>query len=162
MNAKEVNNKDSQTSTPNHQFNVGTKTIPFDIELAKEGYEVRTRGGASVRILCYDLDNHPYPVVAAVSEGPEPGGGEDIITYTEDGRSYAGDDVSEDDDDLILVCKYCKGYTNIYKTGPDLGSYEQYDADLIYPTRDEAYEMRRKERYLATVPVVWPVDPKRP
>lgn len=39
---------------------------PFDLEAAKAGKPVCTRDGRKARIICFDLKNDEYPIVAAV------------------------------------------------------------------------------------------------
>lgn len=40
---------------------------PFDIQKAKEGKPVCTRDGRKARIICFDLNNDEYPIVAAIT-----------------------------------------------------------------------------------------------
>lgn len=143
------------------QYSKITKDIPFNIELAKKGYEVVTRCGLGARILCYDFEDHEYPIVAAVRKSDEPGiVGEDIQTYTPEGL-YGGPQ-PESSLDLMIRCHMYRGWTNVYKGYFDINSKNPatWDADLIFPTKEEAFEMRRRNGYLDTVPIEWPVSPE--
>lgn len=50
-----------------------TKTIPFDLDKAKQGAKVVTRGGYSVRIVDYNIKDKNFPIlgVIAISENKE-------------------------------------------------------------------------------------------
>lgn len=43
------------------------KQLPFDIEKAKAGAKVETRGGSPVRIVCYDKKPELFPILALVN-----------------------------------------------------------------------------------------------
>lgn len=113
------------------------KTIPFDIEKAKEGYEVVTRAGRPARIICYDVKCGGYPIVALVLES----GDEQPIMYTEDGYCYS--DRSRCNLDLLLKPKtetlwycVCKGVSEtIMTTHPgEWSGAESFKASLPYVT----------------------------
>lgn len=57
---------------------------PFDLEAAKRGAPVCTRGGRAARIICFDLKSD-HSVIARVPSAPDE---EDIVEYWPDGRWY--------------------------------------------------------------------------
>ena len=73
-----------------------TKIKDFDIEKAKAGAKVVTRGGHSARILCYDLKNDHYPIVACIDRNET----EKVCIFTLNGNYLYGD--KEDDFDLFI------------------------------------------------------------
>lgn len=140
------------------QYTKITKDIPFDIELAKKGYKVVTRDGHPARILSYDFENQEYPIVAAIKKTDESGQAcEEIQIYTSEG--HCGSPNSPSPLDLRIRCYMYSGWTNVYNIDSDirLSDHLRWDADLIYPTKKEALEMKRSEGYMATVPIEWPV-----
>ena len=70
---------------------------PFDLEKAKAGAKVMTRGGRIVEILKFDRKDDYYPIVALVTNSK---GKEDILTYTECGCNCCV--VKETIDDLVM------------------------------------------------------------
>ena len=60
------------------------KTVPFNLEKAKAGAKLITRDGSHARILCWDLKQEDYPIIAAVNKG----GVESVCFYTNDGGSW--------------------------------------------------------------------------
>ena len=81
-----------------------TKIIPFDLELAKkiqageiEG-KIRTRDGNKARILCTDVQDAGYPMVAAAKENHS--GKERARSYTLGGFLYSAE--HESNFDLVL------------------------------------------------------------
>lgn len=59
-----------------------TKLVPFDIEKAKAGAKVVTRGGYPVRIGFYDVADDSFPILGLLKNE---NGKETEISYTEDG-----------------------------------------------------------------------------
>lgn len=140
------------------QYTKITKHIPFDIELAKKGYQVVTRNGRPVRILSYDFENQLYPIVAAVKKIDENCHAcEEIQMYTSEG--HYGSPNPPSPLDLRIRCYMYSGWTNVYNIDSNIFSSDHlgWDADLIYPSKEEALEMKRSEGYMATVPIEWPV-----
>ena len=75
--------------------------IQFNIRKWNTGkYNVVTRDGRKARILCTELKNNPFPVVAAVNTPS--GKRENITIYTEDGHFWPSTDENAD---LFLVEK---------------------------------------------------------
>ena len=69
----------------------------FDLELAKAGHLVCTCDGKPVRIICFDLKDTKYPIVAVVMNGDV----ETVNQYTNEGK-YFGDSL-ESYNDLMMV-----------------------------------------------------------
>ena len=69
---------------------------PFDIQKAKAGKPVCTRDGRKARIICFDLKNDEYPIVAAVGNDCF----ENPFCYTENGKLTNG---IESDKDLMML-----------------------------------------------------------
>ena len=74
----------------------------FDINAAKNGCKVVTRGGVDARIICYDRNDVPFhgkskPIVALIKYP----GGEHISLHYENGRKFC--DGSVDTEDLLLA-----------------------------------------------------------
>ena len=72
------------------------KIKDFDIEKAKAGAKIVTRGGYSARILCYDSKNDHYPIVALINRNET----EKVCIFTVNGTYLYGD--KEDDFDLFI------------------------------------------------------------
>lgn len=71
--------------------------IEFDLEKAKAGAKVCTKKGFPVRIICFDMKDYKYPLVALVDSDNS----ESICTFTKDGKQYTSSDFH--DFDLMLV-----------------------------------------------------------
>lgn len=56
----------------------------FNIEEAKAGKKVCTRDGCDARILCFDLIDEHYPIVAAIYN--EDTKDEDLLCYSKSGQ----------------------------------------------------------------------------
>jgi hypothetical protein len=65
----------------------------FSLKKAKNGEEVVTKNGSSVKILLFDRDNRNFPIVAIIDN-------KKVCCYTEKGKFFAGKD-----SDLDLVMK---------------------------------------------------------
>lgn len=68
---------------------------PFDVEAAKKGAVIETKGGRPVRIVCYDRKDD-YPIIALVDFGTF----EDYNTYSIKGEYLHGNPNTED---LVIV-----------------------------------------------------------
>lgn len=79
---------------------------PFDLERAKAGEPVVTRDGKDVRILCFDMNNNPFSIIALVNH----------VEFEEDWRftingSFNYDNTDSDYDlfmkPKVVVYHYC-------------------------------------------------------
>lgn len=112
---------------------------PFDLDAAKAGKPVCTRDARKVRILCFDIMNKDFPIIAAVKEN-----GEDIeyvASYTKEGK-YCSDDLEENDFDLMMVLEKKEGW--IVKS-------KNY---RIYQSKEGA-EMICNKKYQDVVKIIW-------
>ena len=83
----------------------------FNLEAAKAGAKVMTRDGRAMRIVCFDVHNSDYPLIALEKtiEGKE-----NIHIYTTKGE-YLVDTMNEED--LFMAPVKKEGWLNIYPTG---------------------------------------------
>ncbi len=82
----------------NEQQKPTVRTIPFDIEKAKQGAKVVTRDGRNVRILCFDRNSDEYPIVVLIQK--KDGEDDEIETYAKNGKYVIPSD--ELDNDLVI------------------------------------------------------------
>ena len=82
-------------------------TIPFDVERAKkiqageEPGKIVTREGCNVRIVCWDVRDNDFPIVAALTS-LEDKNNESVLVFKEDGHSCHHENFKEDGFDLLL------------------------------------------------------------
>lgn len=82
-------------------------TIPFEVEKAKkiqageEPGKIVTREGCDVRIVCWDVKDNDFPIVAALTS-LEDKNNESVLVFKEDGRSCHHENFKEDRFDLLL------------------------------------------------------------
>ena len=117
------------------------KLKPFNLEKAKQGKPVCTRGGRKVRIICFDLQSiENTPIVAAVQVTDKQEG---IAYYYEDGRQFV-DGISKLD--LMMLPEKKEGWVNIYRS-------------QIYNTLEKAKEAYKRtyndNNYLKTIKIEW-------
>ena len=144
-------------------------TIPFDVELAKEIQagtkpgKITTRDGRRVRIVCWDMKNDSYPIVALITRT---GGYEDTDAYTSNGcwreNGYIDDSYdlvlqvpewTQYKDGDVLACEvdngggdFCKWYSVLKgKIGDDFSrpyitSYVDYNYDSSYRVGELIYD----------------------
>lgn len=60
----------------------------FDVEKAKQGAKVLTRGGYNVRILSYDIKSKYSPILAVITEDD---GSEEVMQYDKNGEPDEAD-----------------------------------------------------------------------
>lgn len=65
----------------------------FSLKKAKNGEEVVTKNGSTVKILLFDRDNRKFPIVAIIDN-------KKVCCYTEKGKFFA-----DKDSDLDLLMK---------------------------------------------------------
>lgn len=118
---------------------------PFDLEKAKSGKPVCTRDGREARILCSDLKDEAYPIVAAVLNN---NGVEDLIIYTSEGKEYIDSTISRRD--LVMPTIKKEGWINLYSDTHITCSR------TVYKTKEEAFEKHvRSSDYIDTVKIEW-------
>ena len=86
---------------------------PFDLEAAKQGKPVCTREGRKARIICFDLQDPEYDMVALILGK---NGFESICTFNSNGRFNDADDVDKQSKhDLMMLPEKKEGWVNIVK-----------------------------------------------
>ena len=126
--------------------NTGKKLKPFDIDLAKAGKPVCTRDGRKARIICFDVKDDRFPLVAVIKDDK---GIECVLSYTNKGNFYyAG---AKDNNDLMMLPEKKEGWVNVYN---DCGTYH---SKYIYKTEKEAVSQvgTLNTNYVATVKIEW-------
>ena len=119
----------------------------FNVEeyLKKHRREVVTRDGRKARILCCNLKNDPYTVVAAIQDGNI----EVPITYTEQGKAILGRDSSSD---LFFAPEKHEVWTNVYRRSTE----DAYVIGCTYSSEEEAKEdIVPSLNCVATIKVEW-------
>lgn len=117
---------------------------PFNLEEAKAGKPVVTRGGKPARIVCWDRKNEFYPILALVGEKEEP------LYFTTEGRFY---NLEESCLDLLMAPEKHEGWINIYNI--DKINDNRTTAG-IFLTEEQAIESGKKEPdYITTIKIEW-------
>lgn len=107
------------------------KYIPFNIEAAKKGSRVMTKGGIPARIICFDMENEDNQlVVLLMIEGKEC-----VAIYRSDGTLSN----SRDDSDTLVM-------TSVEKNGWFI-VYHGYEVSFEGPFESEAEAMRHVDQY---------------
>ncbi len=116
----------------------------FSLEkyLANPSKKVVTRDGRSVRIVCTDMKNTSYPIVALITDKEV---GEFSIEYTSDGKFR--DLNIEYTFDLFFAPEKHEGWVNIYR-----GLNGDYATGYVFDSEEKAKESRGS---IATVKVEW-------
>ena len=108
---------------------------PFNIQKAREGYPVYTRGGAKARIICFDAKSDA-PIIALITTGD---GTEIAFDYLSDGTFFNSENPVND---LMMLPEKKEGWVNVYK-------------DSVYDTKDEALIGRSGRGYIDTIKICW-------
>lgn len=129
--------------------NMGEKKLnlkPFDLEAAKAGKPVCTRDGRKARIICFDLNNKNFPIVAIINCDTE----ENAYQYDIDGVC----DEHDNNLNLMMSPEKKEGYVNIY-TNPRVG--DRYSSNTIFPSKEEAIQGITKSlgNYINTTKIEW-------
>ena len=110
---------------------------PFNLKAARSGKPVCTRDGRRVRIICFDLKNGEYPIVAAIENDSS----ETLLSYTINGEIVKGN--YESDKDLMMLTEKKEGWVNVYK-------------ESIYNTKEEAIKfIYDGMTYIDTIKFSW-------
>ena len=122
------------------------KFKPFDLEAAKAGKPVCTRGGAKARIICFDAKSYT-PIIALVTAD---NGEELAFFYKTDGIFCDGENP---DNDIVMLSEKHEGWVNVYNSlGVITFSHNPFD------TKEEALatemEFPHKD-YVDTVKIEW-------
>ena len=117
----------------------------FSLEkyLANPSRKVVIGDGSAVRIICTDVRNDKYPILALVSCGD---GHETAILYTKQGTTF---DDKPDEYDLFFVPKKQERWVNLYKSESG-----EYSLGAICISKKHAEVMAGSE-CVATVKIEW-------
>ena len=121
---------------------------PFDLEAAKLDKPVCTRDGRKARIICFDLKNDEYPIVAAVGNDSS----ETLFSYTTNGEIADG---IESDKDLMMLPEKKEGWVNVYR---DCDGANITKDDNIYSSKEAAIASAQiidGNSYVATTKINW-------
>lgn len=121
---------------------------PFDLEKAKAGAPVCTREGFKARIVCFDVDNNRFPIVALLKDSNS--SNEYPVSLTEKGRFSCGE--TDSGKDLFMVEEKKEGWVNIYE------ALEEKCIGAVYNSKEAARRMKVNDQgvtYITTVRVEW-------
>lgn len=121
----------------------------FNLELAKKGHPVCTREGYPARIICWDLKDKDYPIVALIDTY----GDEQPSKFTSEGKYSVK--LEETAYDLLMAPIKHKGYINVLRTEK---SREYMTGCQIFEKEDEAKQEAAKIshiEHIATIPIEW-------
>lgn len=114
---------------------------PFDLEAAKAGKPVCTRDGRKARIICFDLNNKNFPIVAIINCDTE----ENAYQYDIDGVC----DEHDNNLNLMMSPEKKEGWVNLCKN-----NYGDTLAVGVFPNREEAVS-NCPPSYLCTIKIEW-------
>lgn len=114
---------------------------PFDLEAAKAGKPVCTRDGRKARIICFDLNNKNFPIVAIINCDTE----ENAYQYDIDGLC----DEHDNNLNLMMSPEKKEGWVNLCKN-----NYVDTLAVGVFPNREEAVS-NCPPSYLCTIKIEW-------
>lgn len=125
----------------------------FNLEKAKAGQKVMTKSGDPVRIVCYDVKNSHFPILALVTNKD---GIEEAKFYTKDGvyfgldRENILDLIRENTLDLVMAPELREAWINIYSFSKAFFRHE---------TEEEAIKnianKDNKDDYITTIRIEW-------
>lgn len=120
----------------------------FNLEKAKEGAPVCTRDGRPARIVCWDVKDVNYSILALAKAD---NGNESVMLYTNDGKYFIPElNVGSYDSDLMMAPVKREGWVLICPVGPQCIAH-------IYDTKEEAEEDAEREMitYSAIAHIEW-------
>ena len=117
------------------------KMKPFNLEAAKSGKPVCTRDGRKARIICFDLNNKNFPIVAIINCDTE----ENAYQYDIDGVC----DEHDNNLNLMMSPEKKEGWVNLCKN-----NYGDTLAVGVFPNREEAVS-NCPPSYLCTIKIEW-------
>ena len=127
---------------------------PFDLEQAKAGAPVITRNGRKARIICFDVKNDTYPMLALVTNSS---GVEFPKTYTREGKYYATVNAGAVDAkspyDLFMGPVKREGWVNLYQNAIAQSGVAVY---TVYLTEEQAkLNISKTGIFIATAKITW-------
>lgn len=122
----------------------------FNLEKAKAGKPVCTRDGRKARIICFNIKDESYPIIAAIAVADS----EIVKSYTINGKNF--DDTSAiSGRDLMMACEAKEGWINIYEKGAINTEGIAGCSQNIYETKEKAFKNRCKIGYIDTIKITW-------
>ena len=121
---------------------------PFNLKeyLANPSMKVVTRIGKKVRIICTDMENSNYPIIALVKNGIR----EEPLCYTKDGEFRLN---NPHDCDLFFSPEKYEGWVNLLK---DLNGDNFVGSPIIYETKEKAEkDGKESNNYVSTAKIEW-------
>ena len=114
---------------------------PFNLEeyLKNPKRKVVTRNGRSARIICTDAKGN-YPIVVLIEEGCY----DNALSYTKDGRLYAGESNVYD---LFFAPEKHEGWVNVYR------DFDDMMCGSVFATEEDA--KCNAKTAIATVKIEW-------
>ena len=103
---------------------------PFDLEAAKNGAPVMTRGGGSVEFISFDLNDKYIKIAAIITEQS---GRQHVESYGIDGSKDLGDHHSSDTLKMVLFGKMVKKWVNLYR-----GKGIEKFGNVFYDTKEQS------------------------
>lgn len=118
---------------------------PFNIKehLEHPDWKVVTREGEPVRILCTDLNDNNYPVVAVINKWH-------VDKFTADGIFQAGEETKYD---LFFATKKREGWVNVFKGAS--GNSCVGDSRIFKSEEDAEKEGKTCKTYIGTTKIQW-------
>ena len=110
--------------------------------------KVVTGDGRNVRIVCTDVKDDDYPILALV-EQPEDSDNEDVYSYTKDGHYYTSDTLPNENN-LFFAPEKHEGWVNVHRS---LGLVDLC-CRCIFDSEEEA-RRNADETAVATVKIEW-------
>lgn len=117
----------------------------FNLEEAKAGKPVCTRDGSPARIICWDLKNETYPIVAIIESEDRK---ENVETYTEAGLWTMGGKCSWD---LMMASEKHEGWINLWRMNNG-----EIATSVVYESEEKALAGRAEGvKYVYTIKIEW-------
>ena len=115
------------------------KAFSLEEHLKNPNRKVVTRNGRSARIICTDARGN-YPIVALIEEG----GYDNALSYTKDGKLYAGESNVYD---LFFAPEKHEGWVNVYR------DFDDVMCGSVFATEEDA--KCKAKTAIATVRIEW-------
>lgn len=119
------------------------KKFSLEEYLKNPSRKVVTGDGRNARIVCTDVKDDDYPILALV-EQPEDSDNEDVYSYTKDGHYFTSDFLLSENN-LFFAPEKHEGWVNIYPQGRCAG---------LYGSAEEAIQNAGRA-LIATVKIEW-------
>lgn len=121
------------------------KQFSLDEYLINPSKKIITRNGESVRIVCTDVREENYPIIALIDYGD----GECILSYTKEGKRNTSRNESQND--LFFATQKHERWVNVYKRADG-----EYHLGLLCGSKSGAEALRAcNEGYTATIKIEW-------